>query len=68
MFITYGYSPLIIRMLDTEIIYTVVVNVFDGNEMVLRNQTYMRPVLVQGGNVCTYIPVNECTCTLGWVL
>ena len=58
-------------MLDPEIIYTVVVNVFDGNEMVLRNQTYMRPVLVQGGNVCTvhiYVPVNECTYTLGWVL
>ena len=59
LFITYGYSPLFIRMLDSEILYTVVVNVFHDNEVVLRNQTYMRPVFVKGGNV------NDYTCTLG---
>ena len=54
-----GYSPLIVRGLDPGI-YTASINVFDGNQVVLRDQTVMRTTTVlsdQSGKIYvhTYI-------------
>ena len=50
LFITHGFSPLIVRRLDPGIIYSVVVNVFDGNKVVLRDQTITQTIAVMEGN------------------
>ena len=40
-----GYSPLNVTGLDPGI-YSVIINVFDGNQVVLKNQTIMRNITV----------------------
>ena len=58
-----GYSPLTVTGLDPGIMYTVIINVFDGNKVVLTDQIVMRKITVmsdQSGNynfmyICTYI-------------
>ena len=51
-----GSSPLIVTGLDPGIIYTVIINVFDGNQVVFRDQTVMRTITVmsdhQSGKIC----------------
>ena len=56
-----GYSPLNVIGLDPGIMYTVIINVFDGNQVVLRDQTVMRTITVmsdQSGKIyvhkCSY--------------
>ena len=46
LLITYGSSPLIVRGLDPGVIYSVIINVFDDNQIVLRNQTVMLTITV----------------------
>ena len=41
-----GYSPLNVTGLDPGIMYSVTINVFDGNQVVLRDQTVMRTITV----------------------
>ena len=48
LLITYGNSPLTVRGLDPGIIYTVLINVFDGNEVVLRNYVVTQDIRVMG--------------------
>ena len=53
-----GNSPLTVIGLDPGIIYTVSINVFDGNQVVLRDQTETRNITVMsdqsGKTLCTY--------------
>ena len=44
-----GSSPLIVRGLDPGIMYTVMINVFDGNQVVLRDQTLDLTITVMNG-------------------
>ena len=48
LLITYGNSPLTVRGLDPGIIYTVLINIFDGNEVVLRNYVVTQDIRVMG--------------------
>ena len=41
-----GYSPLNVTGLDPGITYSVTINVFDGNQVVLSDQTIMRNITV----------------------
>ena len=41
-----GNSPLIVRGLDPGIMYSVIINVFDGNQVVLSNSKVMEAVVV----------------------
>ena len=41
-----GYSPLNVIGLDSGIMYSVTINVFDGNQVVLSDQTIMRNITV----------------------
>ena len=41
-----GYSPLTVTGLDPGIMYSVIINVFDGNQVVLSDQTIMRSITV----------------------
>ena len=43
-----GYSPLIIRGLDPGIMYSVTINVFDGNQVVVKDETVTKTVTVMG--------------------
>ena len=62
-----GYSPLTVIGLDSRIMYSVTINVFDGNQVVLRDQTVMRTITVlsdQSGKfmyIVTY--VHACSYT-----
>ena len=57
-----GNSPLIVGGLDPGILYSVMINVFDGNQVVLIDQTVERTILVMGNQsgkifimyICTY--------------
>ena len=52
-----GSSPLNVTGLDPEIMYSVIINVFDGNQVVLRDQTVMRTIIVMGdqsGKICVH--------------
>ena len=42
-----GYSPLTVKGLDPGM-YSVIINVFDGNQVVLRDQTVLRTIAVMG--------------------
>ena len=48
MLVTYGNSPLTVRGLDPGIMYSVTVNVFDGDQVVLRHLTVMQNITVMG--------------------
>ena len=67
MMIRNGNSPLTVTGLDPGIMYSVIINVFDGNQVVLSNSRVMENVTViinNGGGeflvlytvyICTYI-------------
>ena len=44
--ITYGSSPLTVRGLDPGVMYSVIINVFDGSHVVLNNQMEVRNITV----------------------
>ena len=46
--ITYGNSPLTVRGLDPGMMYSVIINVFDGNQVVLSDQTVTLTSTVMG--------------------
>ena len=48
MLIAYGNSPLTVRGLDPGMMYSVMINVFDGNQVVLRDQTVTLTSTVMG--------------------
>ena len=54
-----GNSPLIVTGLDPGIMYTVTINVFDGTQMILSDQTEIRNITVMsdqsGKSLCTYV-------------
>ena len=55
-----GSSPLIVTGLNPGIMYSVIIDVYDGTRVVLRDQTIMRNITVMGD------PSGEnfiCTCT-----
>ena len=43
-----GSSPLTVRGLDPGMMYSVIINVFDGNQVVLRSQIVTKTILVKG--------------------
>ena len=43
-----GSSPLTVRGLDPGMMYSVIINVFDGNQVVLRNQMVAKTITVMG--------------------
>ena len=43
-----GNSPLTVRGLDPGIMYSVTINVFNGNQVVFRNETVMKTIIVMG--------------------
>ena len=43
-----GSSPLTVRGLDSGMMYSVTINVFDGNQVVLNDRTVTRTVIVKG--------------------
>ena len=45
-----GSSPLTVRGLDPGMMYSVMINVFDGNQVVLSNQTVNQSITVMSGN------------------
>ena len=53
------------RGLDPGIIYTVTINVFDGNQVIMSNQTEIRNSTVMsdqsGKSLCTYVHTYICT-------
>ena len=49
--VTYGNSPLIMSGLDPEIRYSVTIDVFNGNHMVLTDQTVTQEITVMGGKI-----------------
>ena len=51
MLVTYGNSPLIMSGLDPEIRYSVTIDVFNGNHMVLTDQTVTQEITVMGGKI-----------------
>ena len=58
MMISNGYSPLTVRGLNPGEMYSVVVNVFNGSQVVLSDQTIMRNITVmsdQSGEIYMYI-------------
>ena len=65
-----GNSPLNVTELDPGIMYTVTINVFDGNQVIMSNQTEMRNITVMsdhqsGKSLCTYVHrtyVRACVC------
>ena len=52
--ITYGISPLTVRGLDPGIMYSVKINVFDGSQVVLSDQTVTLTSTVMGGKSGIY--------------
>ena len=56
-----GNSPLTVRGLDPGIMYSVTINVFNGNQVVFRNETVMKTITVIGDQsgkiicICTYV-------------
>ena len=48
LLITYGNSPLTVRGLDPGRMYSVIINVFDGNQVVLSDQTVTLTSTVMG--------------------
>ena len=57
-----GNSPLTVRGLDPGIMYSVTINVFNGNQVVFRNETIMKTITVMGDQpgkiICTYVHVR----------
>ena len=49
MLVTYGNSPLIMNGLDPGIVYNVTIDVFNGNHMVLTDQTFTQEITVMKG-------------------
>ena len=61
-----GSSPLTVTGLDPGIMYYVIVNVFDGNQVVLSDQTVMRTITVmsdQSGKIC----VHKCSYVASYI-
>ena len=69
-----GYSPLTVRELDPGKRYTVTINVFDGNQVVLNDKRITKTITVRSTTlgkindcmqtvVCSY-SLNACTCTV----
>ena len=52
--ITYGNCPLTVRGLDPGIMYSVMINVFDGSQVVLSDQTVTLTSTVMGGKSGIY--------------
>ena len=50
-----GNSPLTVRGLDPGMMYSVIINVFDGNQVVLSNQTVNLAVTVMSDNSGKFI-------------
>ena len=50
MVTTNGSSPLTVRGLDPGMIYSVMINVFDGNQVVFSNQTVTLTITVMSNN------------------
>ena len=46
--ISSGYSPLTMRGLDPGIMYSVIINVFDANQVVVKDETVTKTVTVMG--------------------
>ena len=46
--ISNGYSPLTMRGLDPGIMYSVIINVFDTNRVVVKDETVTKTVTVMG--------------------
>ena len=56
-----GPSPLIIMGLDPGIMYSVTINVFNGNQVIMRDQTVIRNITVmsdQSGEIYMYVHAN----------
>ena len=50
-----GSSPLTVGGLDPGIMYTVMINVFDGNQVVLRGKVVTKTITVMGTISSTYV-------------
>ena len=61
-----GSSPLTVRGLDPGIMYSVTINVFNGNQVVFRNETVMKTITVMGEQsgkiICTYVRIRMHLC------
>ena len=52
-----GSSPLTVTGLDPGVTYSVIINVFDGNQVVLRHETVAKLIMVMANNlgeICMY--------------
>ena len=50
-----GSSPLTVRGLDPGMMYSVIINVFDGNQVVLSNQTVTKTITVMDDESGSYV-------------
>ena len=55
-----GSSPVTVTGLDLGVMYSVIINVFDGNQVVLRDQLVIRNITVSGKYICFK---SLCYCT-----
>ena len=55
MVISNGSSPLTMRGLDPGMMYSVTINVFDGNQVVLSNQTVAKSITVMDDESGSYV-------------
>ena len=47
-----GNSPINVRQLDTGTTYFILINIFNGNQVVLRDLTVMRDIILRRVGMC----------------
>ena len=61
-----GYSPVTVTGLDPGIMYSIIINAFDGNQVVLRDQAVMMNITVMGdnsGKITVLVSCDKVKCT-----